>query len=297
MKVIIPVAGHGARLEPHSNYTQKCLLPVAGKPILAHILDRITNVDVDEVIIIVGHYGDHVRQFCKIYSESMNFTFIEQKEKLGLGHAVGLGVVDADEPVLIILGDSIFELDYIEFVSSKYNSIGVFEVPDPERFGIVETDGLYITQFIEKPENPKSNLAIGGIYLISSQQKLKNALNYLYENKIQSKNEYQLTDALQQMLSNGEKFSTSIIENCLDCGIPETLLSTNKELLKENFIHTNSTVKNSILSSVTIMENCTIIDAELDNVIILSGATVNNCKFKDKIIGYNEILENIEATV
>ena len=121
-------------------------------------------------------------------------------------------------------------------------------------------------------------------------------MNYLYENKIQSKNEYQLTDALQQMLSNGEKFSTSIIENCLDCGIPETLLSTNKELLKENFIHTNSIIENSVLSNVTIMENCTIIDAELENVIILSGATVNNCKFSDKIIGYNEILENIGIT-
>ena len=103
-----------------------------------------------------------------------------------------------------------------------------------QRFGIVEIDGSHITQFIEKPENPKSNLAIGGIYWIASQQRLKNALNYLYENKIQTKNEYQLTDALEQMLSDGEKFSTSIIDNWLDCGIPETLLSTNKELLKEN---------------------------------------------------------------
>jgi glucose-1-phosphate thymidylyltransferase len=293
MKAIIPVAGHGTRLEPHSNNMQKCLLPVAGKPILAHIFNRLSNVDVDEVVLIIGHHGDHVRAFCKTYSESMNFTFIKQKEQLGLGHAVGLGLADVDEPVLIILGDSIFELDYLKFVSSKYNSIGVFEVPNPERFGIVETDGEYITQFIEKPENPKSNLAIGGIYAISSQQKLINALNYLYENKIQSKNEYQLTDALQQMLLNGEKFSTSIIDNWFDCGIPETLLSTNKELLKENFIHADSTVENSILSNVTIMENCTIIDAELENVIIFSGATVTNCKFTDKIIGYNEIVENI----
>ena len=135
-----------------------------------------------------------------------------------------------------------YQLDYLKFVSSEYNSIGVFKVSDPERFGIVKTDGVHITQFIEKPKNAKSNLAIGGIYWISSQQKLINALNYLYENNIQTKNEYQLTDALQQMLSNGEKFSTSIIDNCLDCGIPETLLSTNKELLKENFIHRNSTV-------------------------------------------------------
>ena len=295
MKAIIPVAGHGRRLEPHSNHTQKCLLPVAGKPILAHILDRIRNVGVDEVVLIIGHHGDHVRAFCKMYSENMKFTFVKQKEQLGLGHAIGLGLENVNEPVLVILGDSIFELDYVKFVSSSINSIGVFEVPDPERFGIVETDGARIRQFVEKPENPKSNLAIGGIYWILSQQKLANSLNYLYENKMQTKNEYQLTDALQQMLFDGEKFSTTIIDNCLDCGIPKTLLSTNKKLLINNSIHKSATVENSKLNKVTIMENCTIIDTELENVIIFSGATVKNCKFKDKIIGYNEILESMQV--
>ena len=293
MKAIIPVAGHGRRLEPHSNNTQKCLLPVAGKPILAHILDRIADVGIDEVVLIIGHYGDHVRAFCKTYSEKMEFTFVEQIEQLGLGHAVGLGLTDVDDPVLVILGDSIFELDYSKFVSAQYNSIGVFEVSDPERFGIVETDGQLITQFVEKPENPKSNLAIGGIYWISSQQKLLNALNHLYENKIKTKNEYQLTDALQQMLLDGENFTTSKIDNCLDCGIPEALLATNKELLQENFIHPNSTV----LTNVTIMEHCNIIDAELENVIMLPGATVNNCKFKNKIIGYNETQKHVKIAV
>ena len=119
MRAIIPVAGHGTRLEPHSNYTQKCLLPVAGKPILAHILDRIINVGVDEIVLIVGHYGDHVQAFCKLYDKNMNFTFIEQKDQLGLGHAIGLGLNNIDAPVLVILGDSIFELDYLKFVTSS----------------------------------------------------------------------------------------------------------------------------------------------------------------------------------
>jgi|TARA_B110000196_G_scaffold127505_1_gene110599 glucose-1-phosphate thymidylyltransferase len=297
LKAIIPVAGHGTRLEPHSNYTQKCLLPVAGKPILAHILDRITDVGIDEVVLIIGHHGDHVRAFCKTYSEKMKFTFVEQKEQLGLGHAVGLGLSDVDDPVLVILGDSIFEMDYLKFVSSSYNSIGVFEVPDPERFGIVETDRQLITQFVEKPENPKSNLAIGGIYWILSQGKLQHSLNHLYDNKIKTKNEFQLTDALQHMLLCGEDFTTSIIDNCLDCGIPETLLATNKELLKENFIHTNASVENSVLSNVTIMENCTIVNAELENIIMLPGATVKDCKLRDKIIGYNETFNHVELAL
>ena len=134
MKVIIPVAGHGARLEPHSNYTQKCLLPVAGKPILAHILDRITDVGANQIVLIIGHYGEHVKEFCKNYDKELDFTFIEQKEQLGLGHAIGLGLADVGQPVLVILGDSIFELDYLNFISSSINSIGVFKVRDPELF-------------------------------------------------------------------------------------------------------------------------------------------------------------------
>ena len=117
---------------------------------------------------------------------------------------------------------------------------------------------------------------------------LQHSLNHLYDNKIKTKNEFQLTDALQHMLLCGEDFTTSIIDNCLDCGIPETLLATNKELLKENFIHINASVENSVLSNVTIMENCTIVNAELENIIMLPGATVKDCKLRDKIIGYNE---------
>lgn len=296
MKAIIPVAGHGTRLEPHSNHTQKCLLPVAGKPILAHILDRIIDVGVDEVVLIIGDYGDHVRAFCDMYSTDMNFIFVNQKEQLGLGHAIGLGLEKVNEPVLIILGDSIFELDYSKFISSGVNSIGVFEVPDPERFGIVEVNGSNIVEFVEKPENPKSNLAIGGIYWIQCQQELVNSLNYLYKNKIQTNNEFQLTDGLQYMLSKGAKFSAKKIDSCLDCGIPDTLLATNKKLLvNNNSIHESSLVSNSQLNGTTVMENCTIVNAELENVIMLPGASIKNCKFKDRIIGYNEILEDMKV--
>ena len=247
---------------------------------------------IDEVVLIIGSHGDHVREFCEIYSRNIKFTFVEQTTQLGLGHAIGLGLEEISDPVLIILGDYIFELDYLTFISSGMNSIGVFEVPDPERFGIVEMDGSNVIKFIEKPKYPKSNLAIGGIYWLLSQQELLNSLNYLYENKIQTNGEYQLTDALQYMLSKGEKFLASIIDNCLDCGIPDTLLATNKELLKNNNnIHESAVVKNSKLNATTVTENCTIINAELENVIMLPGASIKNCKFKDRIIGYNETLE------
>lgn len=296
MKAIIPVAGHGTRLEPHSNHTQKCLLPVAGKPILSHILDRIIDVGVDEVVLIVGNHGDHVRAFCDLYSVDLNFTFVRQKEQLGLGHAIGLGLECINEPVLIILGDCIFELDYSKFISSGVNSIGVFEVPDPERFGIVEVNESNIVKFVEKPENPKSNLAIGGIYWIQCQEELVNSLNHLYKNKIKTNKEYQLTDGLQYMLSKGTTFLAKTIDDCLDCGIPDTLLATNKKLLiNNNSIHDSAVVSNSKLNGVTVMENCTILNAELENVIMLPGASIKNCKFKDRIIGYNEIFEDMNV--
>ena len=110
LKAIIPVAGHGTRLEPHTLTLQKCLLPVAGKPVLEHILDRITGTGVTDITLIIGHLGDQVKKFCLSYKNA-DFTFVEQKKRLGLGHAVYQGLVHCDEPVVIVLGDSILELE------------------------------------------------------------------------------------------------------------------------------------------------------------------------------------------
>ena len=110
MRAIIPVAGHGTRLEPHTLTLQKCLLPVAGKPVLEHILDRITNAGITDVTLITGHLGEQVVEFCTSYPNA-NFTFVEQKERLGLGHAIYQGLDSVKDPLLIVLGDSIFDLD------------------------------------------------------------------------------------------------------------------------------------------------------------------------------------------
>lgn len=296
MKAIIPVAGHGTRLEPHSLHTQKCLLPVAGKPVLAHILDNVVDAGITEVTLIVGHHASHVIDFCNSLNSELKFNFVEQTDRLGLGHAISLGLEDINEPVLILLGDSIYELDYSTFMKENENTIGVFEVPDPQRFGIVETESTRITKFVEKPEFPKSNLAIAGIYGIRSQKTLLTSLQYLFNNDIKTKDEYQLTDALQHMLENDHPFMYKMIDNCLDCGIPETLLETNKILLarkSNNVIHQSAEVANSELLNTTIMENCKVDNAELNNVIVLSGATVKGCKLENQIIGHNQVLEAV----
>ena len=292
MKAIIPVAGHGTRLEPHTLKLQKCLLPVGGKPVLEHILDRITNAGITDVTLIIGHLGEQVVDFCSSYPNA-NFTFVEQKERLGLGHAIYQGLDAIDEPLLIVLGDSIFELDYNRFLLSNNSTIGVATVPDPKRFGIVELAGNRISNVWEKPDNPPSNLALIGIYYISSQLELSLSIEHLIENNIRTKNEYQLTDAFQVMIEKGHIFNAFEIDECLDCGIPETLLSTNKTLLTRiegNSVHDSVVITNSQINNCTILENCQIEDSQLENVIVLKGGKVINQRIKNRIVGFDEII-------
>ena len=291
MKAIIPVAGHGTRLEPHTLTLQKCLLPVAGKPVLEHILDRITEAGITDITLIIGHLGHQVEQFCRSYNNA-NFTFVEQTERLGLGHALYQGLDNIDKPVVIVLGDAILELDYNNLINSHYSTIGIAPVTDPERFGIVEMDNGQIIKLWEKPENPTSNMAIIGIYYISSQNELAEGVEYLMGNNIRTKNEYQLTDALAFMLNNGHQFQALEVDGCLDCGIPETLLSTNHILLKrrnDNDIHNTAIINNSHLLHCTISENCHIENSELKNVIMLAGSILSNQKIENAIVGCDKV--------
>ena len=292
MKAVIPVAGHGTRLEPHTLRLQKCLLPVAGKPVLEHILNRLTDSGVTDITLIIGHLGGQVKEFCKSY-EKAEFTFVEQTERLGLGHAVYQGLLHTDEPVVIVLGDAILELDYAELLASRNTTIGVHPVPDPQRFGIVEVKGDRIIKVWEKPKIPPSDLAIIGIYYMSSQRILAEAVEYLMEHDIRTKNEYQFTDAFQVMINNDHLFNPLEIDACLDCGIPETMLSTNRILLERegnNAIHSSAVIKNSDLTHCTISENCNVVNSGLENVIMLSGSRIINQCIENRIVGFAENL-------
>ncbi|MDP6852818.1 MAG: sugar phosphate nucleotidyltransferase [Candidatus Marinimicrobia bacterium] len=290
MKAVIPVAGHGTRLEPHTLIQQKCLLPVAGKPVLEHILDRIVAAGITEVTLIIGHLGDQVIDFCSTYPATQ-FTFVTQKEQLGLGHAIHLGLEDTKEPVLIVLGDSILELDYLQFTLGPASQLGVKSVPDPQRFGIVELEGDRVIRVVEKPEFPPSDLALIGIYYINNQLELKLGIQQLIDSDTRTKNEYQLTDALQIMMDRGHVFNPFEIEACLDCGLPETMLATNKILLKragESSIHTSATISDSNLVHSTISEDCTVNKASLENVIMLAGSKVSGKNLQNQIIGFQQ---------
>ena len=292
MKAIIPVAGHGTRLEPHTLIRQKCLLPVAGKPVSEHILDRLTEASVTDITLIIGHLSGQVREYCNTYSKA-KFTFIEQTDRLGLGHAVYQGLDQSEEPVVIVLGDSILELDYNKILSSTNSTIGVDRVSDPQRFGIVQLDGDQIVSVVEKPENPLSDLALIGIYYISSQKELASGIEYLIKNDIRTKNEYQLTDAFGVMLKRGHIFKALKIDVCLDCGMPEAMLSTNQTLLdreKKNALHPSVKIDNSKIMYCTISENCRIENSHLKNVIMLPGSRVKSHDLENAIVGFDEYL-------
>ena len=286
MKAIIPVAGYGTRLKPHTLTLQKCLFPVGGKPVLAHILDKVISAGINEVSLIVGHLSEQVIDFCKTY-QNISFTFVHQYKRLGLGHAVFQALNKNSDPVLILLGDGIFEFDYRKIISSSYSQIGVNIVENPKRFGIVDIDGQDIKKFHEKPDNPPSNLAISGVYLIKSQKELFNAIKYLIDNDLRTHNEYQLTDALQHMLENNHHFKIFKIDKCLDCGVPESILATNKHLLKkngENIVDSRASIINSKIKNSTISRDCYIENSNLNNVIMLPGKSIINKKLVDVII-------------
>ncbi|OGU59011.1 MAG: nucleotidyl transferase [Ignavibacteria bacterium GWF2_33_9] len=303
MRAIIPVAGIGTRLRPHTFTTPKVLLNVAGKPILAHILDSLVKIGVTKSTIITGYMGDSVIDFVTKKYPGMEVDFVHQEETLGLGHAIWTAKdTFNNDPLIIILGDTIFDVDLNSIFDENENSIGVKYVEDPRRFGVVLlNEHNKITKLIEKPQELVSNLAIVGIYYIKNSQLLEESLNDLIVKNIRTKNEYQLTDALQIMLNKGAKFKTFNVDGWYDCGKPETLLSTNQFLLNRlveevrvdgsviiqpSFISNDAKIENSVIGPyASIADDAIVKDSIVKNSIISYGASVSNSLLDESIIG------------
>lgn len=301
MKVLIPVAGAGTRLRPHTHTTPKALLMVAGKPILGHILDTIKPLKPDEIILVLGEKGEKIKEYVdKNYR--FNVKYAVQEEPLGLGHAIYTGIHDEnDGGLLIILGDTIFEADYTKLIEKGDCVIGVKEVKDPKRFGIIEFDGDVITRVIEKPENPPSRYAIVGIYYFSSLSPLKEALKEIISKNIRTKNEYQLTDAIALLIKKGYKILRYSIDGWYDCGKVETLLETNRHLLKKCgkprkikgailippvYIGKECKAENAVIGPyVSIGDSVEIRNSIIRNSIVNSSSVVEDLLLENSVIG------------
>jgi len=305
MKALIPAAGIGTRLRPHTFSQPKALLNVAGKPIIGHILDSVISIGIVDIIIIVGYKSEAIKNYvAKNYS--VNVTFVFQEHREGLGHSIWVAkeFIDPNDQLLVILGDTIIEAPLDAMVNNNEHMIAIQEVADPRRFGIVEleNESNKVLRFIEKPKEPTSNSAIVGLYYFSNTKSLLETLDSMIQNNERTLGEFQLTDALQRMLEKGEPFKAIEVSKWFDCGKPETLLATNAFLLDGTeqtqynldhvivippvFISPTATIRRSVIGPyVTISENVTIEDTILKNSIINSNAEVYSSLLENSIIG------------
>ena len=308
MKAIIPVAGAGTQLRPHTYSQPKALIPVGGKAILSVIIEQLKQAGIDEFVFVVGYLGEKIKAFISENYPKLKAHFVQQDERKGIGHAIWLtqDLFDKKEEVIIVLGDTIFELDVKSLLGTTHSALGVKKVDDPRAFGVaVFDDDGKITSLVEKPVIPRSNMALVGIYKISNVVKLIEAIEYNIKNNIQTQNEFQLTDGLQRMIEQGHVFEGFEVLNWFDCGRKDTLLATNAILLRKNqqadsekppfnntivvepvSIAKGVEINNSIIGpNVVIGESTKVEHSIIQNSIIGSYAEISQASLKDSVIG------------
>jgi glucose-1-phosphate thymidylyltransferase len=299
MKAIIPVAGAGTKLRPHTYTQPKALIPLAGKTILSIIVDQLRDAGIRDFIFIIGYLGDKIQDYVTSNYPDLNCHFVTQSERQGTGHAIDLTkeIVGSDE-VLIVLGDTIAEYDVAEMIRTPFSMLGVKKVDDPRNFGVaeMEDDSFFISRVVEKPSIPKSNMALVGVYKIKETDVLFSCLKKIQDNQIRSYDEFNLTDALECMIQQGAKFQAFKVQNWFDCGKKESLLASNAILLKKfgGNSKTSEDYSNSIIiPPVSIGTGCVIQNSVIGpNVAIGDHTIVNHAIIKDSIIGaYSNLYE------
>lgn len=307
MKAIIPVAGAGTRLRPHTYTQPKALMPIAGKAILSFIVDPLAEAGIKEFVFVIGYLGDKIIDYVEQRYPGLRCHFVQQNAREGSGQAISLTrkLIDGDE-AFIVMGDTICEFDVGKILAMPGSALGIKKVDDPRHFGVAELNGEgHITRVVEKPQIPKSNMALVGLYKIRETEQLFECLAENFRRKVKSHDEYQLTDALQCMIDKNVRFSSFKVGNWFDCGRKDTLLETNSILLKKQpgsgipeipyentiiippvSIAGSCNIKNSIIGPhVTIGENTVIKYSIIKNSIIGSYSNLNEVVLNSSIIG------------
>ncbi|NIM20365.1 MAG: NTP transferase domain-containing protein [Candidatus Latescibacteria bacterium] len=308
MKAVVPAAGIGKRLRPHTYTLPKALLYVAGKPIISHILDDVLALDPTSVILIIGYKAELVKSYVQEHYPKAPVEFVFQEERRGIGHAIHLteAVASTGEPLLIILGDTIIKADLRAVIDVDCNVLGVKSVEDPRRFGVCEIDHGRITRVVEKPKDPPSNLALVGLYYLPDSPLLFECLKKQIEGDIQKLGEYQVTDALQMMIDRGAEFRPFSIEEWFDCGKKEALLETNRSLLEGRkdppiiegsiilppvSLSPNAEIENSIIGPyVSIASHVVVRNSIIRDSVIDEGAAVKECLLDGSIVGSKAVI-------
>ena len=288
MKIIVPMAGRGSRLRPHTLTVPKPLIPIAGKPIVQRLVEDIVKVcrqEVDEIAFIIGDFGEEAEQNLKNIAKGLGAkaSIYYQDEPLGTAHAILCAEPSLSGEMVVAFADTLFRADF----TLEGNSDGVVwtkKVDDPSAFGVVKkNEEGYITDFVEKPESFISDEAIIGIYYFKDGEYLRDELQYLIDNDIKDKGEYQITNALENMKDKGSKFTSGTVNEWMDCGNKDVTVETNGKILEfikndEELISDKATIENS-----EIIEPC----------FIAEGAVIRNSKIGPKVsVGANTVVED-----
>ena len=304
MKAIVPLAGLGKRMRPHTWSRPKPLLNVAGKPVLGHVLDRIGSLDIDEVVFIIGWLGDQIKEYV-----GANYDFVAryviQDELKGQAHAIHLAREHLSGPCVVVFVDTLFEADLSVIEETSADAIiFVQEVEDPRRFGVVVEEGGRIVRMIEKPDGFEHRKAIIGMYYVNEAAELLDAIEHILERKIKTKGEYYIADAFQVMIDRGARIVSAPVSVWEDCGQPDTVLHTNRYLLETGhsqeievedsvlvppvFIAKTAQIENAVVGPyVTVCDHVCIKRAVVRDAIIEAGSTVENITLERALIGRN----------
>jgi glucose-1-phosphate thymidylyltransferase len=286
MQVIIPLAGKGTRLRPHTHLVPKPLLKVAGRPVMDWVMDRLQGLNVTELIFITGHLKEQVEEYARSRYPYPS-RFIEQKVQDGTAGAVNLARPHVKEPVLIVFVDTVFEADLT--LINRTSADGIIwakEVEDYQRFGVVVTDkDGFMTKIVEKPSTPISKLANIGLYYIKDLAALWNGIDHVLSSPT-NKGEYYLTDAFQHMIEHGRRILTAEVGGWYDCGKLDTLLETNEILLKKGSARRREFPGVTIHDPVLIQDGVTIEKSVIGpNVTLETGTRVVNSRLEHVIVG------------
>lgn len=308
MKLILPIAGYGKRMRPHTWSRPKVLIEVAGKPMLGHVLDQFAGVDIDEVIYITGWLGDQIRPYVAVNYPQYISKFVVQEELVGQSHAIWLAREHISGPCFIVFPDTISRIDLCAMTKTGADGVlGVWEVEDPRRFGVafIRPDGT-VERCVEKPSSTEQKLAIMGVYFLREGRDLIAAIDEQMARKQMLRGEFFLADAFNVMLERGARFVTECMAVWQDCGVPSTHLATNRWLLEHGsdnsqvtfarqvnstiappvYLADDAVIEDSVVGPYAVVQRgCRVLGSQLRDTILMADSVVHDSQLHDSLIG------------
>ena len=321
MKAIIPLAGKGTRLRPHTLHTPKPLLKVAGKPVLSHILEDLRSLGVSELVLIVGYLRDEIESWMAAEFPDLKPHYVVQEVQDGTAGAVALAEPWADEELLIVFPDAVLEVDLSLTGRLEASADGVIwakEVEDYQRFGVIVTDETgAMTRIVEKPSEPVSKLANIGLYFMRDHALLFDGIRHTLASAPGPSGEYYLTDAFQYMVDRGSRILTAPVEGWWDAGKPETLLETNEHLVATRFggvaedatidgaeivppvrVESGAVVRGGRLGpAVTVEAGARVEASRLRNTVVGCAADVRDSELRDSLVGEQARVRGVRGSL